>query len=224
MAGKTGTALEAAVEQYDCETGAGPKVDEEDGCGVLIMKIENPADLCHSDNLRGERTVTRMPVPACNSSADDMKLPPRRGETGHIVQIPENDARFKTPLTSMFKRSSSAPATISRNSLTDSPSPSPQVLGRRESFSAAPSSGFSGTLFASSGAVNGGSDARVDHDASVTANEATTRGDEVDNPSPLLSPSLSSVSSNLEPDSHDTGSQWIEVSRLAPTLDFVEIY
>ncbi|KAJ3535749.1 hypothetical protein NM688_g6932 [Phlebia brevispora] len=223
VAGKTGMDLEAAIQQYDCETGGGPKADDEDGCGVLVMKIENPAGLSQTTNLRGESAVTRITATVGGQRADASVAGTRPADCRSSMQGPAADARFDTPLTSMFKRSSSAPAAPDRPWSAQSLSPSPQIFTRRDSLSAIPPTNFSDSILASSQELHAHSDARVEHDIAVTPNQCTTRGDSVDSLLLCQSPSLS-LASSPGYDSPATRPQWFDVyieneaSRYTPTL------
>ncbi|KAI0353849.1 hypothetical protein OH77DRAFT_1406116, partial [Trametes cingulata] len=129
VAGKTGTDLAAAIEQYDFEVDRGRKPKEE---------VEGvPTEQMSDDKRAGAGEDVKVHV------ADTM----RRSETNPNAPVAEEsvpkgmmprtsaDGRFKVPLTSMFKRSSSAPAPRAR-----APTPDLQQIAaqRRESVCAAP--------------------------------------------------------------------------------------
>lgn len=116
VAGKTGPALEAAVKEYDCETKSEAKA-EVPHAGTIVAAASAAAtalkkEAKDSGGLAGNvAQVAEAPVVP---TAD---RPGRAGGTGARSKTPDatHDSRFKVPLTSMFKRSSSAPATHSRN-------------------------------------------------------------------------------------------------------------
>ncbi|KAH9937967.1 hypothetical protein B0H21DRAFT_53085 [Amylocystis lapponica] len=126
VAGKTGMDLEAAVQEYDCSTGSDTRVKEE-RCADVVMKPQNEV---RSDVERAAPTKEKTIVedasflqstggPALRSKTPDAKF----------------DARFKVPLTSMFKRASSAPASYTRNDGGSSGRAPLIFAGRRDSFS-----------------------------------------------------------------------------------------
>ncbi|KAI0765900.1 hypothetical protein BD413DRAFT_606065 [Trametes elegans] len=116
VAGKTGTDLAAAIEQYDCELDRGRKPKEEAvGVSVTQAQVE-------------ERVDTAEDVK--EHVADTMQSP----STAPVSFIAESP-NLKIPLTAMFKRSSSAPAPRARAS-----SPGLQRINaqRRDSVCAGP--------------------------------------------------------------------------------------
>lgn len=134
VAGKKGTELEVAIEAYDCETGGARDVKSE-GCGYLLMQVKDKAEGVTSSG--NEAGVASLPVKLSTqkSSANSNG----RKEARSLSPDASHDIRFKTPLTAMFKRSSSAPAPLSRD-----PDDAPSVhsvpsLTRRDSLSSASS-------------------------------------------------------------------------------------
>lgn len=113
VAGKKGVDLEMAVEEYDCKTGGGTKVKEE-GYGVLVVKMPEDA----KDSVPVEDPEHEIQVAREERSAQDAGLRQRADGTEARSKTPGPafDARFKVPLTAMFKRSSSAPASHLRGS------------------------------------------------------------------------------------------------------------
>ena len=135
VAGKTGSDLAAAVEQYDCETGRGRRLKDEGPMeGVDLPKIQCGGDV--RDIPTAEADVKVPPAvnpnvpstPTLNIATDGLDVKPL-GTRSAV------DGRFKVPLTAMFKRSSSAPAPRARSPATRARAPSSH---RRDSFSAAP--------------------------------------------------------------------------------------
>nr|VWO94160.1 Prf1 [Ganoderma boninense] len=158
VAGKTGSDLAAAVEQYDCETGRGrrPK-DEGAGAGAPASASAEPPQVVGEGNGRGGPAVAEgvnqnikacpvvgLPVPsapALTVATDGLDVKP-------LAPRSAVDGRFKVPLTAMFKRSSSAPAPRARTPSGELPA---FLSHRRDSFSAAPSSFSRATSFEASG-------------------------------------------------------------------------
>ncbi|KAI0365775.1 hypothetical protein BV20DRAFT_953521 [Pilatotrama ljubarskyi] len=129
VAGKTGTDLAAAIEQYDYEVDRGRKPKEEvEGVALVQTSGEKRVGAGEdvkvhvADTMRRSETVSNVLV---GEEAIPKGMMPRASA----------DGRFKVPLTSMFKRSSSAPAPRAR-----APTPDPQQIAaqRRESVCAAP--------------------------------------------------------------------------------------
>ena len=123
-AGKTGPDLAAAVKQYDCEVERGRKL--RDGGAAAIAAAGSAGEVAEDVKVRAAAGAQAVPVVAeqPTQKSADVKAP---GDAG--------DARFVVPLTAMFKRSSSAPASRARapGSGFDVP---PAACPRRESFSA----------------------------------------------------------------------------------------
>ncbi|KAI0078620.1 hypothetical protein K474DRAFT_888570 [Panus rudis PR-1116 ss-1] len=116
VAGKVGTDLAVAIEQYDCETGAVKKVKEEGG-GVVIMQVQEQettgttATAPHP--VPEPPTISPPVIPAVQPAS--FNDPPRKDSRS----LTPDETRFRTPLTAMFKRSSSAPASQSRTASSD---------------------------------------------------------------------------------------------------------
>ncbi len=203
VAGKKGSDLEAAIEAYDCETGGEPKVAEE-GCTVLVMKMQSCNQPTPRDPNVGERPHGYIPVATTPESHYAQCDEPRV-----LTPNPANDARFKTPLTSMFKRSSSAPASYTRkygDAVSDV-----RYVGRRDSFSVATPIGTPQLPCASPYTSGYESDPRVGHDVSVTCNAAATRGDNTNNLTPFP-PMPQAFAQTAEYDCPTPCSQWTDVS------------
>ena len=110
VAGTTGPALEAAVKEYDCEAKVDiPHAGTPNAAAAALLKEE----VKDSGGL-AENVVQAADVPEVSTG----DRPGRAGGTGARSKTPDvtHDSRFKVPLTSMFKRSSSAPAAHNRNS------------------------------------------------------------------------------------------------------------
>lgn len=116
VAGKTGPALEAAVKEYDWEAKGEAKAEEFNaGTAVADAVAAATAPKEEAKDSGGLAENVAHVVESSKVSTDD-----RPGRAGGIVarsKTPDaaRDSRFKVPLTSMFKRSSSAPAAHSRN-------------------------------------------------------------------------------------------------------------
>ncbi|KAI0676202.1 hypothetical protein C8Q78DRAFT_1065123 [Trametes maxima] len=129
VAGTTGTDLAAAIQQYDCEVDRGRKPKEEGG-GVAVAQVRGDRRVGSAQNVKAHVADTMQSVTpgAVDSAAEtpDQKISGSR---------PSADGRFKVPLTSMYKRSSSAPAPRAR-----APSPDMQQIAaqRRESVCGGP--------------------------------------------------------------------------------------
>ena len=130
-AGKTGADLEKAIEKFDHELEDGLKV-EEDGCGVFTAKPQEcvaPVGVGNAPTDAGEVADVMN-----NEDTLDVPSPVSLPEAREASDDPSS-ARFCTPLTSMFRRSSSAPAAQSRAAVGQTFLPNAPNLGRRESFS-----------------------------------------------------------------------------------------
>jgi hypothetical protein len=129
-AGKTGLDLEAAIQKYDHENEDQLKVKEE-GCTVFAMKSQESLPATKSDSLPGLD---------CKDHLQFFDAQPSQCPAINLSESPSwsqasSDTRFCTPLTSMFRRSSSAPATDVRIPVGEIAPPGLPYLGRRESFS-----------------------------------------------------------------------------------------
>ncbi|TFY57932.1 hypothetical protein EVJ58_g6722 [Rhodofomes roseus] len=112
VAGKTGPALEAAVKEYDCTADGhttAKKVKRE------VAAAAAPKEEAKDGGLPGGDTAQVAGPLQLDAAPDDR--PGRMPGTAMRSMTPDAayDARFKVPLTSMFKRSSSAPASHFRN-------------------------------------------------------------------------------------------------------------
>ncbi|EED78094.1 predicted protein [Postia placenta Mad-698-R] len=108
VAGKTGSALEAAIKEYDCTAGAATKIKEESVGGA-------DAPVSRQEEAKAQSPAT-VEVPIEHPSS--AKPARKRADTADVRPMtpdPAFDARFKVPLTAMFKRSSSAPAPHTRS-------------------------------------------------------------------------------------------------------------
>lgn len=125
VAGKTGTDLAAAIEQYDCDEDRGRKPKEE-AEGVPAVPVPKAM------RVGGAREDVKVHVADTmqNAAADPNAFVGESPASKGAVLRSSADGRFKVPLTSMFKRSSSAPAPRAR-----APSPDMQQIAaqRRES-------------------------------------------------------------------------------------------
>ncbi|KAH9932860.1 uncharacterized protein B0H18DRAFT_669585 [Fomitopsis serialis] len=105
VAGTTGPALEAAVKAYDCAAEGDTKAEK---VNIEAAVAAAPKEEAKDGGLPSDATevVGRPP----QFTLDDR--PGRMPGSGTRAKTPDAayDARFKIPLTSMFKRSSSAPA------------------------------------------------------------------------------------------------------------------
>ncbi|OSD05026.1 hypothetical protein PYCCODRAFT_1465477 [Trametes coccinea BRFM310] len=130
VAGKTGTDLAAAIEQYDCEVDRGRKPKEEMASeAVARVQTERRVEQVVDVKVHAADTTQTPTVSAAPNAAE---TPIAKG----VGSRSSADGRFKVPLTAMFKRSSSAPAPRAR-----APSPSLQNIAaqRRDSVCAVPS-------------------------------------------------------------------------------------
>ena len=176
------------------------------------MKVESPSELNDRNCSHGGPIAPNITAASIHGTgSEDTSISLKQVQTQNFDEEAEKGARFGTPLTSMFRRSSSAPATSTRASLTAScPSPGPEVFVRRDSFSGVSSNGYAGSLLASIPPSSERHDARGKHDTGVTTNEANTRKQDVNNLSPAQSPSLSFVSTP-EYDASGLSSEWVDV-------------
>lgn len=204
VAGKTGVDLEAAIEKFDHENEDALK-NEDAGCGVFTMKVQEQVEASPVD-VAGVG-VLKNAAPSSGAMQDCLvSLPGSQDTTLHT-----SDARFCTPLTSMFRRSSSAPAVHARVPLGET-HPMP-YLGRRESFSVVPSTEAMRTHSAPWYGLSHEVSTRVEHKVDAMFNVGDTRdggyGQTSLQPSPLsllTSPDLSSswdeVSAFCRPSRH----------------------
>ncbi|THH21596.1 hypothetical protein EUX98_g8344 [Antrodiella citrinella] len=106
VAGKKGADLQVAIEEYDCKNGGGPNIKKE-GSGVMFVQFaegyQPPEQVV--DATQSLASPTALPVPQ-PPMVDNVS----RKQSRSLSPDAAHDIRFKTPLTSMFKRSSSAPA------------------------------------------------------------------------------------------------------------------
>ncbi|CAL1698915.1 unnamed protein product [Somion occarium] len=107
VAGKKGSDLQVAIEAYDCETGESKNVKEENG-GVVVMKVQE-------QEISSVANVMVPQVSPVNANAT-LDINTARKEIRSYTPDVYHDGRFKTSLTSMFRRSASAPASQTRNS------------------------------------------------------------------------------------------------------------
>ncbi len=134
VAGKKGSELEVAIEAYDCETGIATEIKSE-GCGYLLMQVQDKPDgLANTGN-----GVKAPSSPAKLSTQNPSTNSAGRKEARSLTPDASHDVRFKTPLTSMFKRSSSAPAPLTRDAVEVPSAIALPSLARRDSLSSASS-------------------------------------------------------------------------------------
>ena len=168
VAGKTGMDLEAAIEKFDHENEDALKT-EDAGCGVFAMKVQEQVPAPSVDEPGVEVLKNNAQSPGAVHIQDrPVSLPGTRDTTPHT-----SDARFCTPLTSMFRRSSSAPAVHARVPLGET-HPMP-YLGRRESFSAVPSTEAVRTHSAPPYGLGHEVATRVEHKVDAMFNVGNTR-------------------------------------------------
>lgn len=116
VAGKTGPALEAAVKEYDWETKDETKAEHsiaDTAVADVVAAAAAPKEEATGSGGLAEN-VTRAAEASKVSTNDRLG---RAGGADARSKTPDaaRDSRFKVPLTSMFKRSSSAPAAHSRH-------------------------------------------------------------------------------------------------------------
>ncbi|GJE85367.1 HMG domain-containing protein [Phanerochaete sordida] len=131
-AGKTGADLEKAIQKFDHEVEDGPKVKDE-GCGVFAARPQESVPPPETGNVSND--VGEVREPARREEPFDASCPtslPEAHEFSHDLSNP----RFCTPLTSMFRRASSAPAAHARPAVGDTGFHHAPFLGRRESVGA----------------------------------------------------------------------------------------
>lgn len=169
VAGKTGVDLEQAIEKFDHENQDAFKL-EDGGCGVFSMKTQEPVSPSSAGDAGVEKHIVKDVRPPSDTHAQgcSVSLPVSRDMTPHTY-----DARFCTPLTSMFRRSSSAPAAHTRVPLGETHCL--PYLGRRESFSAAYSTEAVRTASAPPYGLAHEFVARVEHKAEAMFNVGNTR-------------------------------------------------
>ncbi|GBE88803.1 predicted protein [Sparassis crispa] len=110
VAGKKGLDLEAAIKEYDCNAGGGVKVKEEANA-VVTMEIaaeEKVTKISAGVQSQVRFATEQGPIQDADFCQDSGSLT--------APCLTSFDANFKVPLTAMFKRSSSAPASHTRNS------------------------------------------------------------------------------------------------------------
>ncbi|KZT07111.1 uncharacterized protein LAESUDRAFT_652015 [Laetiporus sulphureus 93-53] len=108
VAGKTGSDLEAAIQAYDSAVGFESKVESK-------VKKEVCATLQAPMRVEGDPPSLARAAPQVHPEGTYRRV----SASGHRSKTPDgaSDARFKVPLTAMFKRSSSAPAHSRNNSV-----------------------------------------------------------------------------------------------------------
>ena len=109
VAGKTGNALQAAIEAYDCE--AGTKKVKEEGGGVVVMQVQEQVT---SSPKNADVPRPQLPSVRRGTLTNDQASIIHNNNRSHTPEA-YHDGHSKIPLTSMFKRSSSAPASQCRN-------------------------------------------------------------------------------------------------------------
>ncbi|CCM04391.1 uncharacterized protein FIBRA_06567 [Fibroporia radiculosa] len=118
--GKTGSDLEAAVKEYDSVAKEASQVKEE-GSVPPEAATPTPGELQDANvGSRAAQTEPTVEVGPPKPTESDSLLPHKPVDGGGTpARAPGrvSDARFNVPLTAMFKRSSSAPASHTRNSI-----------------------------------------------------------------------------------------------------------
>lgn len=170
-AGKTGADLEKAIEKFDHELEDGLKVKDE-GCGVFATKPQESVPPLGAGNVLNDVGEVGN-LKSCEESleASCPVSPPETCETSHD----SCNTRFCTPLTSMFRRSSSAPAAHTRPAVGDTTLPNAPYLGRRESFSSFSCYSDQQLPPALPGGVGHGVDTRVERKGNAEFNVAAMR-------------------------------------------------
>ena len=132
VAGKTGLDLEAAIRKYDDENEDKLKVKEE-GCTIFPMKAQENLPVAQGLSTPAVEFNDHVQFHSA-SDAQNLVGNPLKFEVRDVPQV-DHDSRFCTPLTSMFRRSSSAPASETRVHTGETVVPGVPYLGRRESIS-----------------------------------------------------------------------------------------
>lgn len=169
-AGKTGADLEKAIAKFDHESEDGLKVKDE-GCGVFAAKPQESVLPPETGTVQNDVSMVGEPK-SCEGpfEASCAVSLPEACEPSHDASNP----RFCTPLTSMFRRASSAPAAHTRTAVGDTTVPAVPFLGRRESICYAgpePPHTFAA-------GVGHAVDTRVDGQGNANYNVAAMRQDE----------------------------------------------
>ncbi|KAI0090111.1 hypothetical protein BDY19DRAFT_938531 [Irpex rosettiformis] len=133
VAGKKGEDLEAAIRAYDSENVKTTKVEDEGGRSVFVMHVPDKQDV-FTESKPAQKTVhARHPEQhIVLESLAGLARPEHEGPRCSSVDISAG-ARFDTPLTAMFKRSSSAPASYTRLGADDPTVPGDYLAARRHS-------------------------------------------------------------------------------------------
>lgn len=116
VAGKTGADLQVAIEEYDCENGgAKPNIKKEGSGGVLLVQFAENMTPSVEPRETTPPPVPQVaaPQPPAHAAPADRDSAPRK-QSRSLSPEAAHDICFKTPLTAMFKRSSSAPAPCTR--------------------------------------------------------------------------------------------------------------
>lgn len=221
VAGKTGADLEQAIQKYDCEASASMKVEEQ-GCGLFVMKMQEHYQATPASQASGHavQPVQDAPQPIAPTIPSGSPQIPRADNRPASPPSP-SDARFIMPLTSMFRRSSSAPASRDRVAEGEMPSTSVPYLGRRESLSS-PSGDSPRTASAPPRVLRHEANSRVKNGLGMT-NVATTRA-------PMNRLSALSAPSPIEREASFASSHWsdplttrsFEASTYSPSLPAFE--
>lgn len=190
VAGKTGVDLEEAIEKYDHEHESDGLQTEDGGCTVLTMKTPE----CLSP-VRGEDTGPDVLGAGVQPPDEAHAREPVVAEKRDTSSAASDD-RFCTPLTSMFRRSSSAPASHVRVPVGGTLPSTVPYLGRRDSFSIAASEALR-PASASPYGLGHEVETRAERKADAVPNVVPMRFEDYHHAS--LQPSSDTVASSPEP-------------------------
>ncbi|KAI0338069.1 hypothetical protein BDW22DRAFT_1423288 [Trametopsis cervina] len=208
VAGKKGVDLEAAIQAYDSESVKAAKVEEcNNGLAVIVVQVQAEQKPSPARKARKTQPQPVQPQPTAPVSKPlDPAQPQRQHEDQQHNEVDiSSDARFNTPLTSMFKRSSSAPAAYTRIGTEDQPDASHFLAARRHSIcSLSSSTNNSRDTTASPPVFAHEARPRAVYGVNAPGNVQATRDEAVHQLSPLQPPLLSFASPTTNAAEHDS--------------------
>jgi len=181
---------------------------EEKGCNVLVMQVADEKSLSSAVQAPEDAPQTQLKGQPTSRSQGPMGL--RREDLRRNSVDMSSDVRFTTPLTSMFKRSSSAPASNVRDGTAETFVSDHYLASRRHSVCSVASANTSRDTTASPPVLEHEVRPRADNRDNATGNAASTR----DNVycSSLLQPSPLALTSTLKHGGLGLRSIWTDTS------------
>ena len=209
VAGKKGQDLEAAIRAYDSENVKAAKVEDEPVGAVFVMHVPDKQDVSTKSKPTQKTIHVQHLEPKATSKSPDPI--PVANEDVRCSNVDNPGTRFVTPLTAMFKRSSSAPASYTRTGVEDSTVPSEYLAARRHSVCSVSPANNSRDLTASPPFFSHEVRPRAEYGVNVQGNVAPMR-DSTCQLSPLRPPLLSLTT--VDQDKHSVAHAWTDVSHM----------